>query len=191
MNLQENLKGYGQYLPWLLVATLSLALTLKSCSLPQPVPTPAMVTEALPVPVLKKEAKIETAIASGTVKTYKPSIKASLPLPAEVIVNPDKQVTSSNIVQPKETRQIVSQVIDTGTGETTTYVSDGGTPWFAFENRGSVSLDYGFKRQETTPTARFNYRHDLVQIKQIHLGVSASAYSDGDYFVGIGGAYRW
>lgn len=147
--------------------------------------------EATTSPILKKEAKIDTPISTGTVKTYKPSVKATLPLPAAVTQDDGKQVTASSVVPSKETRQTVTQVIDLRTGETESYVSDSGTPWVSLENRGSVTLDYGYKRNESSPVGRLNVHQDLVQIKRLHLGVSASAYSDGDYFVGIGGSYRW
>lgn len=188
MNLQFN----KSYIPWGLLLMTGLALvSLKTCTPPAPAPAIVAAQVALPNPSLKLEAKIETPVKTGSVKTYKPSAKTTLPLPAEVVRDDSKQVTSSATVPSKEERQIVTQVIDARTGDTEVYVSGGGHPWLALENRGTVSLDYGYKAHNSSPVGRINIRQDLVQIKQLHLGWSASAYSDGDYFVGIGGSYRW
>lgn len=91
----------------------------------------------------------------------------------------------------KEQRQIVTQTLDVTTGETEVFIASAPAPWFTTEHRGSINLDYGYKAHSPNPVGRLNIREDLVQIKDIHLGVSASAYTDGDYFVGIGGSYRW
>ena len=175
----------------LILIVLVVTFTMKSCT--PTAPAPAYVVEATTNPEVTKEDKVETAILtpSKTVKTYSATAKGLITLPKSVIEDDDKFVTDSSVVVSSEKRQVVTQVLDVGTGETLTYVSVAPDPWFAIQDRGAISLDYGFKRNSSEPVARINLRQEFIQIKAIHLGISASGYSDGDYFVGIGGSYRW
>lgn len=144
-------------------------------------------------PEVIKEVKVDVPLKTptSTIKAYKPAVKNTIPLPAAVLGDVDKYVTSSVSVDGSEKRKVVSTVIDVATGESTTYIAPVPSPWFSFEHRGYAALDYGFKRNSSNPVARLNVREDLVQIKEIHLGLTGSIHSDGDYFVGMGGEYRW
>jgi hypothetical protein len=156
----------------------------------EPTATPQIATVN---PEVKHEEKIDVPLSTpkATVKAYTPKGKAMLQLPRSVIEDTTSAVMDSSIVSSSEKRQVVTQVLDTSTGETTTYITQAPDPWLSFENRGQVSVDVGIRRGSTEPVTRINLRQDLVQTKSVHWGVSASAYTDGDYFVGVGGSYRW
>jgi hypothetical protein len=182
-------KGYGP----LLAVTLVLGGVIYVDSHRAPVTPTATPQIATVNPEVQHEEKVEVPVTTpkGTVKAYTSKGKAQLVLPPYVLSDSSQVVTDSSIVAPAEKRQVVTQVLDTNTGETTAYVSTAPDPWLSFENRGAVSLDYGIRRGSLEPVGRVNFRQDLVQTKSVHWGVSASAYTDGDYFVGVGGSYRW
>jgi hypothetical protein len=156
----------------------------------QPTVTPQIATVN---PEVKHEEKIDVPVKTpkATIKAYSSKVKAGIVLPKNVLDSADSVLLESSTVAASEKRQVVSTVVDVTTGEATTYVSVAPEPWLSFENRGAVSVDYGFKRGLSEPVTRINVRQDLVQTKSVHWGVSASAYTDGDYFVGVGGSYRW
>lgn len=149
--------------------------------------------EAEANPEVKHEKKVVVKLEtlSNTIRVYKPSGKALISLPKVSLDDPNKHVTASSLAYSREKRQIVTQVLDVTTGETEVFISDAVQPWFALENRGQITLDYGFKRDSNTPVGRINLHQDFLQIKSLHVGVSLSGYTDGDYFAGVGGTYRW
>lgn len=180
--------------PYLILALLlTLVVTYQSCSQKtpsQPSSEPVVATVSKPLVNLQKvEVAIETP--TKTIRVYPKSAKGLIKLPKDILGDVNKYVTSSSDVSPSLHRQVITQVIDVGSGETTAYTNTLPYPWLAVESTGSASLDYGYKRDVNTPVARLNVRQDLLQVKALHLGVSASGYSDGDYFVGIGGEYKW
>lgn len=148
---------------------------------------------ALESPQVTNETKQEVPLATPkkTIKVYKDSIKGSLSLPKGAISNANIKLTDSSVIKGSEHSTQVNQVLDISTGETTTYTTQLPSPWFEVERKGSASVDYGFKRGSTQAVGRLNVRQNLVQVKDIHLGISGSVYTDGDYFVGVGGEYRW
>lgn len=173
-----------------MAAVIYLDVTRGSSKPVQPTPTPQIATVN---PEVKHEEKIDVPITSpkATIKAYTSKGKAQLVLPPYVLNDSAKVVTDSSIVASTEKRQVVTQVLDSTSGETTTFITTAPDPWLSFENRGQVSVDVGYRRGNPEPVSRVNYRQDLVQTKAIHWGVSASAYTDGDYFLGVGGSYRW
>lgn len=116
-------------------------------------------------------------------------------LPSAVQADAKQGVVASSQVAASERRQIVTTTLNADTGKFESYVVAQEYPWFAFENRGELNMDYGYKGNATAPTldpvARLSAREDFAQIKGVHLGVTASVYSDGDYFAGIGAGWRW
>lgn len=183
-------------LKWIvLLAALGLTLDLATSYLKnqktQP-PTPEAVIAQVN-PVVKHEEKVEVPIVTPrkTVKVYPPAAKGLIKLPAEVLGDDSKYVTTTSSIPRTENGQVVTTVLDVTTGETNAYVAQKSSPWFALEHRGYAAVDYGFKRNSSNPVLRLNVREDLVQIKGIHLGLTGSLHSDGDYFVGAGGEYRW
>jgi hypothetical protein len=189
-----QLQEYKYMLPYVVgVALLGLALFMRGCTPPTPAPAASVVSEAIINPAVIEEKKVDTPLLSPrkTVRTYGAAAKGLITLPKTVAEDDNKLVTDSVQLQPSEKRQVVTQVLDIGTGETVSYTHTLPDPWLALEDRGAISLDYGFKRGSTTPVGRINLRQDFLQVKSLHVGVTGSMYSDGDYFVGVGGSYRW
>jgi hypothetical protein len=173
------------------IALVLACALLARCAPPaQPSHVPALATVN---PEVKNESLSDIAIATPkhTVKAYTAKAKARLTLPAAVAADDGLAVTSSSLLPSSENGQIHTTVLDVRTGNTESYVTKAPAPWLALEDRGQISLDYGFKRNSTAPVARINLRADVLQIKQVHVGASASLYSDGDYFAGVGMSYRW
>jgi hypothetical protein len=155
------------------------------------IPTPVVIAKV--APQIKSTDKVEVALETPTktIRVYPSGSKAKVKLPPEAIENANIKLTDSTVIKSSESPVQVSQVLDISTGETETYVQEVPKPWVALENRGAASIDYGFKRNNSNSVLRLNVRGNLVQLKGIHLGLSGSIYSDGDYFVGVGGEYKW
>lgn len=200
----QNLKAYAQFLRLQLetkgylltylvgVLVICVALNMRGCSPPPPVPTATPVLAQVN-PEVKHADKVDTPIMSPkkTVRTYPASAKGLITLPRAVADNDAQLVTDSTVLAASEKRQIITQVLDVGTGETSSYVSAAPDPWIAVEDRGALSVDYGFKRGSFNPVGRVNLRQDFLQTKSVHWGASASVYSDLDWFAGVGGEVRW
>lgn len=148
---------------------------------------------AKPAPVIKKVKK--RTITPKKVRVYAPAAKANLKLPPAVIANEREQVTGATTVQPSERRVTVTSVLNTETGETTTYTKPEPLPWFAVESRGEARIDVGYKWKRGIPApvqiGRLSIRHDFLQVKGFHAGVNAAIDSDGELFAGVGIGYRW
>lgn len=144
-------------------------------------------------PQVIKEEKVNVALKSPSksVRVHKATSKGLIKLPTSVIEDDNQWVTDSSVIPSSEKRQVVTQVIDVSTGETSAYVNELPSPWVALENRGAISLDFGYKRSSLTPVGRLNVRQDIVEIKGIHLGITGSVFTDGDYFLGLGASYKW
>ncbi len=144
-------------------------------------------------PVLAKTKKVTTAMHS--IQTYAPEAKANLKLPPAVIASTTQQVTGAATVEVSEHKQTVTSVVDTVTGETTTYVKDEPLPWIDIEHRGEARLDVGYKIDARTQipqrVGRLSVVHDFLQMKAVHFGVAASIDTTGEAFAGVGLGYRW
>jgi hypothetical protein len=175
----------------LALAFLVLGMTLARCT--PPAPAPAVIVEAPKASAVKDEEKVEVAIKTPakTIKVYGTSVKGKLLIPKEAISNDNLQVTDSVVVSPSERPVQVTPVVDLQTGEVTTYEAAMPTPWFSPESRGSLGLTYGLKRDSVSPVFQLHGRHNFVQTKRIHWGVSGTAYSDGDWYAGAGAEIRW
>lgn len=175
----------------LLVLSATILYDCSKTTIPQSSSNSIVTTVSKP---LVNVAKVGVPLESPTksIRVYPTARgKALIKLPASVIEDAGKYVTDSSDIPSSSHRQVVTQVIDVTTGSTEAYVTTLDDPWLARDTTGSVTLDYGFKRNVTTPVARLNVRQELLQVKAIRLGVSGSVYSDGDYFVGIGAEYKW
>jgi len=158
----------------------------------QPVDTTVAVV-AKPAPaVVKVKRKV---VPVKQVVVYAEEAKANLKLPPSVIANNEQQVTGATTVAPTERRVTVTSVLDTQTGETTTYTKPEPYPWIAVESRGEARFDYGYKvsRGQTIPmpVGRLSVVHDFVQVKGFHAGVNVALDTDGAAFAGVGIGYRW
>lgn len=156
--------------------------------------TPAVqqpATLAVKSPVVAKATKVDVPLKKSTVRAYKPSVKKDLQLPVTVQTDVTKVVTESSLVASSEKRTEVTTVLDTETGETVAYVHLVANPWFATESRGNLSLSYGIKLHDNSFVWRISAHEDVFQIKSIHIGVNATADTDGAVFAGVGASYRW
>lgn len=181
---------------FMVAVAFAVGTFLTRCSAPGPNPLVGVSVKEAPInPVVKNEEKVDVPVSNGTVRVYPSDVKASLALPAPVIADDRAHPIASIRLSASETPREVTAVLNDATGETVVYTADVATPVFALENRGSFGVDFGIKPDRDsgvpTPAARINLRQDIVQTKAIHWGASASVYSDGDYFVGLGGQLRW
>lgn len=119
------------------------------------------------------------------IRVYAPKAKKALQLPPEVQSNPDKHVVSAIDCGDKT----AVTVIDQRTGETDLLIQKKPLPWMAFERHGQVRLDYG--SNGTRQITRLSIQQDLIQVKALHGGISATLDSDRAFFVGIGGGVKW
>lgn len=159
----------------------------------RPVVDTTVAVESKPAPVIAKVRKVTTKVQS--VQTYAPEAKLKLKLPPAVLQNEQQQVTSATVVAPTERQMTVTSVLDTTTGETTTYTKAEPYPWFAVESRGEIRFAYGYKIQRgslaPTPVGRLSITQDFAQVKGVHLGGTLAIDTDGTGFAGVGLAYRW
>lgn len=171
---------------------LGFGLTLSKCSNPMPAPA-LQIVEAPKASAVIKEEKVDVALQTPrkTVKVYKENVKKKLPIPESVRSNANIQITDSSVIRPSEYTTTATSVLDLSTGATTTYFAESPSPWFSLEDRGSLSLEVGMKRGAMQPVGRVNLHGDFLQTKRIHWGASATAYTDGDWYVGAGGTVRW
>lgn len=158
----------------------------------RPVGTDSVV--ATPSPVLRR-APVVPVVIKAPVRTYQGSTKVNLKLPAAVVADPQQQVIASSQVRADLRPQTVSTVINTETGKVETFVKTDPYPWLAWEPRGEARVAYGYKfdprRHDIKPVARLQIGYDVVRVKALTVGVTATLDSDRDAFVGLGVSYRW
>lgn len=146
--------------------------------------------EATPAPEVKHAPT--KRVATAPVRAYS-GAKAKLKLPPEVVANPDQEVVAASRVKPDPRSQTVTTVIDTKTGEATSYVKVDPYPTFAIEARGTAQLAFGYKFRDALPKAvvRATVSYDVVRVKAMTVGVTGSVDSDGEGFAGVSVTYRW
>jgi hypothetical protein len=157
---------------------------------------PVDTTVAVEAPVAPTIAKVKKRIIKPKqVVVYAPEAKAKLKLPPAVLANTEAQVIGATTVAPSERRVTVTSVLDATTGETTTYTKPEPYPLLAVESRGEARFSYGYKLTRDspvpTPVGRLSLTQDFVQIKALHIGVTAALDTDRSAFIGLGLAYRW
>lgn len=135
-----------------------------------------------------------TVPVNAPIKTYQGKTKAKAKLPAAVVADPDKQVIASASVPSDLRPHSEFTVLDTKTGEVTSYDKVDPYPWLAVERRGEVRLSYGYKFAPgvgSQPVARLQANYDVLRVKALTLGVTGSVDSDRATFVGVGVAYKF
>lgn len=152
---------------------------------------------ATPAPQIA-QADVEFIAVPQPVKTYTPKAKKALKLPAAVAADDGQRVLDAARIAASDRPQTVTAVLDTATGETRTYVVEEPLPWLDTTPRGEAGLYLGIKRGE--PTIRAQARAQIAQVKELRLGVLASADmplnagaagAQFDHFVGVGGWMQW
>ena len=125
-----------------------------------------------------------------TVIVRKPAAKQALDLPEPIKADPAKHVTAAVIIPPDEHPQSVVSLFDSATGQTETLTQRMEHPWLATEQRGQVWVGYGLA-EGGRRAGRILLREDLLQVKALHLGGMASIDTGGQWFAGVGVAWRW
>lgn len=153
---------------------------------PAPAP-PGVHIPATQAPEVKGETTVPVAVAS--VQVYKPAVKKKLKLPPAVQADPKQHVVASTRTPNDERRHTVTTMLDTATGAFTTYDRAEPLPWVAVSTKTQVGLFYGLRGSEQV--LRLQAQQDLLQIKAVRLGATATLDSDGVSFVGLGAWARW
>lgn len=145
-------------------------------------------TDAKQPKLLENIPKIN--ISPKTVKVYNKSAKKKLNLPEKFLQDESQYVLSSTTLKHDWRPQTITTVLNGETGESTTITRREEYPWLAAENTGEIRVEYGTKFHGV-PVGRLSIRQDFIQIKALHLGISASIDSDKEAFTGIGVSYKW
>lgn len=134
-------------------------------------------------------------VQSAPVIVYRAPAKAKLKLPDAVQSNVNQHVLASSTIAADDHPHTLTTVLDTATGQATTYDTLEPLPWLAIDTHGEAGMYYGLK--DGHAAIRAEIRQNLLQIKAVHVQGIASVdqYLSGpisaDYFAGIGLAYRW
>lgn len=123
--------------------------------------------EATKSPEIKGESTRSTPVANGNVQTYDDNTKGKLDLPDSVKSNPNKKVTSSVVVPPDDHEQEVTTVIDTSSGEFTSYIKEKPLPVMAMSFNRKIGGLYGWANGNKT--ARVYAAQNVLQIKSCRI----------------------
>lgn len=159
-------------------------------------PSPAPVSQWTPAKIAPVVAAVRTVqIEIPKVTVFSAPAKAKLKLPDVLVQNPDAHVIAATQVKADMRPQTVVTVIDAITGKSETITRREPYPWVAFTQTGEIRLDYGYKIDHFAgggkQIARLSVREELLQLKALHIGATASLDSDGTMFAGVGIGYRW
>lgn len=120
----------------------------------------------------------------------KPTAKHKMDLPPEIQADPKRHVTTAIVIQPSERPQSVVSLFNEATGTTDMLTQRMAYPWIAIEQRGQLWIGYGLA-DGGRRAGRIMLREDLLQLSALHLGGMASIDTGGQWFAGIGMAWRW
>ena len=152
-----------------------------------PRPTPPIGVSA-PLPPAKEVRTVERVRTEvKVVYVYPDKVKEKLNLPPAVVADAAKQVSATGKLHAEERPYTLTAVLDTGTGVSEVYARPDPLPWIGPGKRGAVGIAYGIKDGDTT--ARLYGSRDLLRIKALHAGVTATLDQDRDYFAG--GYVEW
>lgn len=170
-----------------LVAGIFLAYQLWAYFVPTTVP-PGSTVIATPAPELKRVSKVD--ITPPKVAVFAPAAKKRVGLPATTQADPNKHVLDATKVKSDTHPHTITTVIDSKTGEVTTFDRRDKLPWLAAESRGEIRIGTGFN-QDLRRVNWIRGQYDIVQVKALHAGVDAAIYSDGNRYVGLSVAWKW
>ena len=156
---------------------------------PQPMPAGVHV-EAPPSKFVRDVEKAPVIVER--IVAYKPEAKEELKLP-ETIKSDDKKHVVASVTTPNDERQhTITTVVDSQTGEFTTYDRAEPLPWIGVTTKSEVGAYLGLKNGQ--PAVRVAGRQEVLQIKSVRIGAVGSVdvtQSGVDSFVGIGAWARW
>lgn len=148
---------------------------------------PGVTVEAKAAPAVARAQTVPLAV--GQVRAYQPAAKQTLNLPAAVQQDPAKRVVASSLTAGDERRHTVTTVLDTATGEFSSYDRAEPLPWLSVNTQSQVGVFYGIK--DGAPVLRLQGQQEFLQVKALHVGVIGTFDSDASYFVGAGAWARW
>ena len=166
-----------------LVAVIALYFYMK----PAPMP-PGVHVESTPAPEVANVPTERVEIAPP-IQVYKPAAKKKLHLPEPVQQDAAQHVIASSKTANDERQHTVTTVIDSATGNTTTYDRVEPLPWIAVSTKSQVGLFYGYRGGEQV--VRLQGQQEILQIKAMRVGAVATVDSDGETFIGAGLWARW
>lgn len=153
---------------------------------------PGVTVIATTAPEVAEEPKVGV-VAKSPIKVYQPGAKAKLKLPDATVWDNDAHVVAS-IQTPNDERQhTITTVINSETGESTTFDRVDPLPWIAVKTTNEVGVYAGLK--QGAQALRIEGRKELLQIKALHVGgmlsadMAAGAGVDGSVWLGVWG--RW
>lgn len=157
-------------------------------------PTGTASVIATEAPAVRYAPKASVAI-KAPVKVYRGESKANLKLPPLVMADSHKEVLAASQVSGNLRPQTISTVIDTETGDVKTYVKEDPYPWVAFEPRGSIGIAYGKKYShlghDSATVGRLMLDYEVVRLKALKLGLTATVDSDSTAFAGVSLSYKF
>lgn len=148
---------------------------------------PGVTLDAKAAPAVSREKTAPVAV--GKVQAYAPAAKKKLKLPATVQLDSAKHVVASSLTVNDERRHTVTTVLDTGTGEFSSYDRAEPLPWVSVNTKSQVGVFYGIKGG--APVLRLQAQQEFLQIKAVRLGAVGTLDGDAAYFVGVGAWARW
>lgn len=171
----------------LLFAIIILLLAVAWTFWPREKPT---VGVSAPLPPAKEVRTVEKIIERPRlVYVYPDKVKAKLDLPKPVAEDPAKKVTTTGKLDAEERPYTLSTVLDVTTGESEIHARPDPLPWIGPGKRGAIGMAYGIKDGQEVGMAYAE--RDLLQIKRLHAGARAQAFTDGDWFAGGYVEYRF
>lgn len=190
VRIMNDKPNYGYGVGALLGVLVSIALGALYLHF-KPVTAPVGVhIEAPASPVVRGVGK--EAVQSVPLRAYKPAAKKKLDLPATIQADQDKHVVSSVKTPNDERKHTITTIVDSQTGEFTTYDRVEPLPWIGVTTKSEVGAYLGLKNGQ--PAIRVEGRQEVLQIKSVRIGAIGSVdvtQSGVDKFVGIGAWVRW
>jgi hypothetical protein len=149
---------------------------------------PVGVSVALP----SAKEVVGVATVKETVKVvyvYPKSVKPKLNLPESVVKDDLAKVTATAKLKTADRDYTLTSVINSETGNSLIYARLDPLPILALSHVGEASISYGIKGSDTV--GRLSVSQNILQVKSIRFGVTATLDTDGDYFAGLSANYRW
>lgn len=158
----------------------------------KPEPAPVGVhLEAKTAPEIRREEKIEL-VSEAPLKVYKSSAKKKLKLPEPIQADAKRHVVASSKIETDDHPHTVTTVLDTQTGEFTSYDRKDPLPWLAVRTTSHIGAYYGLKNG--VPTLRIQGQQELLRVKAVRLeAIGTADFGDGkpDTYIGIGARVAW
>ncbi len=181
-----------------LIASVTLVVAYTGVALydtltaPKPAGSDSVIAIEAPAVAKAPTAKVEI---KAPVRAYRGQAKANLKLPAAVAADPHQEVIAASQVKSDLRPQTISTVVNTETGAVQTFVKTDPYPWFAIETRGELRMGYGYKysalARTVAPVGRLHLGYDVVRVKALTIGVTATVDTDREAFVGVGVSYKF